>query len=131
MPRYDSTFPHHRSAPRSAISGIIRQAWTLLWPSVAASGRICWANFAKFVEGGGAREAASNLHSLTLRAIRWARKNDTVPEGTAKAAIIRHEERAAQADIRRAAAEQKRQERDEKRREREKRYAEKSSIYLG
>ena len=131
MPRYASPIPQRRSAPRSVTAGILRQAWALLWPRVAASARICWSRCVKLLEGDWPRGAASNLHSWIIRAIRWAQENDTVPEGAARDAIIRHEERTAQADHHKAAADQKRQERNEKRREREKRYAEKSSIYLG
>ena len=131
MPRYASPIPQRRSAPRSVTAGILRQAWALLWPRVATSARICWTRCVKLLEGDWPRGAASNLHSWIISAIRWARENDTVPEGAARDAIIRHEERTAQAEHRKAAADQKRQERNEKRREREKRYAEKSSIYLG
>ena len=131
MPRYASPSPKRRSAPHSVTVGILRHAWALLWPRVVASARICWTRCVKLLDGDWPRGAASTLHNWIISAIRWARENDTVSEGAARDAIIRHEERTAQAENRKAAAEHKRRERNEKRREREKRYAEKSSIYLG
>ncbi len=131
MQRYASPSPKRRSAPHSVTAGILRQAWALLWPRIATSGQICWTRCVKLLEGDWPRGAASNLHSWISSAFRWARENDTVPEGAARDAIIRHEERTTQAERRKAAAEHKRQERNEKRQEHKKRYAEKSSIYLG
>ena len=131
MPRNDRPFPPRRPAPPSPTSDSLRRLSGWLWPRLAAAGRLCWARAVTFLESDEARLAATSLRQRIVNAIRWAWKNDTVPAGAARAAVLRHEERLARTEQRKALRAQNRHQREEKKRERERRYAEKSSIYLG